>query len=92
VDELTLSGHLELHPAFRLVLLRARGVAQAVILVIGIKEVIDDGAGLPQLEARLGIFNRWHAAVGVDGLEGIFLQVALRSASVGSLLEGSVVF
>ena len=42
----TLPAHLELGPALLLVLLRRFGVRKFMLFVVGVKKVIDDGAGL----------------------------------------------
>ena len=43
--------------------------------VVGLGEVLEDGAGLPQREVSVGVVDGGHAAVGVDGEEGGLLQL-----------------
>lgn len=69
---LTLPAGLEVQPCVLLVLLLAAGVAELVLLVVDIEQVLDDGAGLPQLEAGVGVLDGRDTAVGVDGLEGLW--------------------
>lgn len=63
-----------MEPALAVVLLRAARVAELVGRVIGVQEVLDDCAGLPDGEAGVGVLDGGHAAVGVDGDEGLLLH------------------
>lgn len=59
------------------VLFRKAGDAELVILVVRVDEVLQDGARLPQGDARVRVFDGGRAAVGVD-------------VGVGRLLDGVV--
>lgn len=61
-------------PLLLVVLLWRLGVAEGVALVVGVDEVVDDGAGLPESDSSVGIFNGWHSAVDVDIDEWLLLQ------------------
>lgn len=71
-----LAGYLVVQPLLRFEeLLRAWGEADVVLLVVGFNQVFDDGARLPQLDARVRVFNCRHTAVGVDRLVRFLLHV-----------------
>lgn len=72
---LTLPTSLKMQPALRVPLLLALGIAELVLLIVRLEQVLDDGAALPDLHARGRVFDGWDAAVGVDGLEGVFFEV-----------------
>lgn len=72
-----LPGHLEVQELLEVVLFRKAGDAELVILVVRVDEVLQDGARLPQGDARVGVFDGGCAAVGVD-------------VGVGRLLDGVV--
>jgi len=64
-----------MHPALRLPLLLAAGIAQRVLRIVRLEQVLDDGAALPQREARVRVLERRHAAVGVQLFERGRLQL-----------------
>lgn len=71
-----LAGYLEVQPLLRFeVLFRARGEADLVLLVVGFDHVFDYGARLPQGDARIGVLNCRHTAIGVDRLVRFLLHV-----------------
>lgn len=57
-------------------LLRALLEAQLALGIVGLGEVLDDGAGLEERDAGVGVLDRGHAAVDADLLVGVFLQLA----------------
>jgi hypothetical protein len=71
-----LAGYLVVQPLLRFVVLfRAWGEADVVLLVVGFDQVFDDGARLPQRDARIRVLNCRHTAVGVDRLVRFLLHV-----------------
>lgn len=57
-----------MEPLLRVVGFRgAGGEAQAVVRVVALDEVFDDGAGLPEGDVCVRVVDGWEAAVGVDG-------------------------
>ena len=71
-----LTGHLVVQPLLRfIVLFRAWGEAEVVLLVVGFHQVFDDGARLPQRDARIRVLNCRHTAIGVDRLVRFLLHV-----------------
>lgn len=48
-------------------LLRARGKAEPVLLVVGVEDVLKDGAGFSDGDVGVGFVDSWEAAFGVDG-------------------------
>lgn len=65
---------MEMQPALRRPLVAQICVAQAVRLVVRLQQVLDNGAGLPQRKAGVGVLNGRDAAVGVHGLEGLLVE------------------
>jgi len=64
----TLPAGLEEEPLLGVVGLgRAGSETQLVRLVVALDEVLDDGAGLPEGDARVGVVDGGEPAVGVDG-------------------------
>lgn len=62
-----LAGGLEVEPLAGVVEVgSARGEAELVLLVVGLGQVLEDGAGLPQGEVGVGVVDGGQAAVGVD--------------------------
>lgn len=71
-----LAGYLVVQPLLRFVVLfRAWGEADVALLVVGFDQVFDNGARLPQRDARIRVLNCRHTAVGVDRLVGFLLHV-----------------
>ena len=71
-----LAGYLVVQPLLRFVVLfRAWGEADVVLLVVGFDQVFDDGARLPQCDARIRVLNCRHTAVGVERLVRFLLHV-----------------
>lgn len=71
----SLAGDLEVEPLVAEVLLREAGVADGLVLVVGLDQVLVDGTGFPEGEARVGVGDGGDAAVeadlgGVGGLAG----------------------
>lgn len=59
------------------VLFREAGNVKLVLLVVRVDQVLENSAGFPQNDARVGIFDGGCAAVGVDVDEGGFLDVVV---------------
>jgi hypothetical protein len=71
-----LAGYLEEQPLLRfIVFFRVWGKADDVLLVVGFDQVFNNGARLPQRDARIRVLNCWHTAVGVDRHERFLLHV-----------------
>lgn len=68
-----LPRHFEVLPIRLLILLRERGIAEIVLLVVGIEEILDDGARLPQRDTCVRIFQGREAAVGIDADVWLFM-------------------
>ena len=63
-----LARDLEVQPLLGVVELGRSGCeTQAVLRVVALDEVLEDGAGLPEGEVRVGVVDGGDAAVGVDG-------------------------
>lgn len=45
-----------------------------MILVVGLNEILNDGARLPQRDTRVGVLNGWDATIGVDLDEWLLLE------------------
>lgn len=82
-----LAGGLEEQPLLQEVLFGEGGVGELVGLVVGVDEVLDDGAGFPQRDVCVWVLDGGDAAVGVD-----FLVVGLLELRVVHVfgLEGDV--
>lgn len=70
-----LAGDLEVEPLVQQVLFGGAGVGEAVFFVVGLDEVLIDGARFPEGEFRVRVDDGGQAAVGVDfggvwGLKG----------------------
>lgn len=52
-----LPGSLEKRPLLQEVLLGRGGVGQLVLFVVGVDEVGDDGAGFPERDVRVWVFD-----------------------------------
>lgn len=70
-----LAGDLEVEPLLAVELAGGVGVAELVVLVVLLNEVLDDGARLPEGDASVGVLNGGEAAVGVDGEVGLLLHL-----------------
>ena len=71
-----LAGHLEVQPLLgRVVVRSALGEAEGVLLVVSLDKVFDDGAGFPQAQAGVGVFNGGNTAVGVELFERLLLHL-----------------
>ncbi len=68
-------------PAALLILLRELGVGQLALLVVGVDQVVDDSAGFPERDPGVGIFDGWHAAIGVH----VGVRLLLDHAEVDEL-------
>lgn len=62
----SLAGDLEVEPLVAEVLLREAGVADGLALVVGLDQVLVNGTGFPEGEARVGVGDGGDAAVEVD--------------------------
>lgn len=59
----------------QLILFRRRGVCEFILLVVFFDEVFEDGAGFPQCDAGVGVFDGRGAAVGAQLLVLGLLEV-----------------
>jgi hypothetical protein len=67
---------LEIQPLLRQpALLAARLETNLAVRVVLVDQVLDDGAGFPEREVGVGVVDRGHAAIGVDGEEVRLLDV-----------------
>lgn len=73
----SLSGHLEVQVLLDVVLFREAGNVELVLLVVRVDQILEDGAGFPESDARIGIFNGRSAAVGIDVDEWGLLDVVV---------------
>lgn len=72
----TLAGHLEVEVLLKVPLLGAGGDVELVLLVVGLDEVLGDGARLPQDNVVVvGVLDGGQTAVGVDLDESLGLRV-----------------
>lgn len=72
----TLAGHLELEVLLKVPLLGVGGNVELVLLVVGLDEVLSDGAGLPQDDVVVvGVLDGGQTAVGVNLDESLGLGV-----------------
>jgi hypothetical protein len=62
-------------PGLREELVRRRSVFEGGGGVVGFEQVFDDGAGFEEGDGGVGVFDGGDAAVGVDGLEGLWIGV-----------------
>jgi hypothetical protein len=69
-----LAADLEEQPLLEEKLFGGVGQRQEVSCVVGLDEVLDDGARLPPRDAGVGVGHGGHAAVGVDVLVGRRVQ------------------
>ncbi len=56
----TLTTGLEMQPALRLELLRRLGVAQLILLVVGLQQIFDDRTGLPERHTSVRVLDGGH--------------------------------
>ena len=70
----SLARDLEVEPLLRVVELGRSGrETEAVLRVVALDEVLEDGAGLPEGDVRVGVVDGGDAAVGIDGeVFGVF--------------------
>ena len=67
----SLARDLEVEPLLRVVgLWRPGRETEAVLRVVALDEVLEDGAGFPEGDVRVGVVDGGDAAVGVDGEVG----------------------
>lgn len=62
-----------MQPLLQKELVLSRREGQRAGVVVCFDEVLDDGARLPERDARVGVFDGREAAVWVDGEVGFFL-------------------
>lgn len=63
-----LSRFLEVEPLFRVIRLWCSGSkTQLVFRVVALDQILDNGTGLPQSDAGIGVVDGWYAKVGVSG-------------------------
>lgn len=55
-----LARHLEMKPLLLLILLRLGLVGNLPLGIVFLNQVLDNGAGLPQGDSSVGIFNGWN--------------------------------
>ena len=69
-----LARDLEVEPLLRVVVLgRAGRETEAMLRVVAFDEVLENGAGLPEGDVRVGIMDGGDAAIGIDGeIFGLF--------------------
>jgi hypothetical protein len=72
-----LAGHLEVEVLLLEVALRERlgAVANLVLLVVRLDQVLDDGPGLPQCDASVGVLDGWYTPIWVDADEWLLLNL-----------------
>lgn len=74
-----LPRHLEVKPLLGIVVLSSkRGKAELIFLVVLFDEVFEDGTGLPDRDACVGVDESGETAVGVDLFKLRCLQVGVR--------------
>jgi hypothetical protein len=66
---------LKVKPGLREELVRRGSVFERGGSVVGFEQVFDDGAGLEESDGGVGVFDGGDAAVGVNGLEGLWIGV-----------------
>jgi len=57
--------------------------SQGLVLIVSLGEIFDDGTGLPEGSAGVGVFDGWDTAVDVDLLEGWHFRSPYLMARVG---------
>lgn len=63
----SLTGGLEVQPLLGLVIFgEEAGIAHILLFAVGVKEVFNDGAGLPELGVTVWVLDSGEAAVGMD--------------------------
>ena len=70
-----LTTHLEVDPLADVKSLRRGCVCKGRRTVVGLYEILDDGAGLPKSDASVGVFYGGDSAVRVDGFKRFFFEV-----------------
>lgn len=60
-------------PHMLLILLRRRRVADLTVFVVQLDEILDDGSAFPERDARVGVLQGGHTAVGVQAEEWLLL-------------------
>lgn len=81
----SLTRHLKVQVLLGVILLRERGVADLVVLVVCIHQVLHDGTGLPQGDAGVRVFNGRGATVGVDLSISLALDIGYETLCLGVL-------
>lgn len=51
------------------------GIGQAMLGIVGVDDVLEDGTGFPEGQAGVGVLDGWGSAVRVDVDEGGLLDV-----------------
>lgn len=62
----TLARHLEMKPLLQLILLSLGLVGNLPPGVVFVNQVLDNGAGFPQGDSSVGIFNGWNTKTKVS--------------------------
>ena len=87
----SLPTYLEGHPALLQELLRSARILEAVALVVCLEQIVNDGRRLPKRDAGVGVLDRRHPAIWVDGCISLFLHFwegqRLRLVGHAKLLE-----
>lgn len=81
----SLARHLKVQVLLGVVLLGERGVADLVVLVVCVHQVLKDGTGLPQGDAGVWVFNGRGATVRVDLSIGLALDIGYETLCLGAL-------
>lgn len=74
-----LAGGLEMQPGLREELFGRRGVLEGGGGVVGGEEIFNYGAGFPQLDVGVWVFDGGNSAVGIDGFEGLCMGDLVRA-------------
>lgn len=78
-----LAGHLKVQKLLEVVFLGKGRDVELVVLVVRVDQVLEDGARLPQCDARVGILNRGCSAVWVDTNVGLLLDGIVGHKALG---------
>lgn len=81
----SLTRHLKVQVLLSVVLLGRRGIADLVVLVVCIHQVLQDSTGLPQGDAGVRVFNGRGATVGVDLSISLALDIGYETLCLGVL-------
>ena len=87
----SLPTYLEGHPALLQELLRSARIMEAVALVVCLQQIFNDRRRFPKCDAGVGVLDRRHPAIWVDGCKSLLLHVwegqRLRLVGDAELLE-----